>query len=118
MRQNKNGDWNNKRTQQRKIPIGKAVLMVYCGKCTEPDYFGKALQQIRQNQKKESLGITDFMYKEKVLPIDPKGMANNVESIMKSYSEICFDEVYVVFDKDSFKDDNFDNAIIKINELN
>lgn len=117
MKRNKNGNWDNKRRNRNPIPIGKAILMIYCGKCTEPEYFGDALKTIKENKEKASRGITKFIYKEKPLPVDPKSMAESVVSIMKSFG-LPFDEVYVVFDKDSFKDDNFDNAVMMINNLN
>ena len=52
MKRNKNGNWDNKRRNRNLIPIGKAVLMIYCGKCTEPEYFGDALKTIKENKKK------------------------------------------------------------------
>lgn len=117
MLKTKNGDWPKRRKCRPSIPIGKAVLMIYCGKRTEPQYFGDALRNIKINKEIESMGITQFVYKEEILPVDPKGMAEKVLSFVKSH-DLSFDEVYVVFDKDDFKDDNFDNAVAMIDNLN
>lgn len=114
---NKRRDWGRKRKKRIKIPEGKNVFLMYCGKCTEPEYFNFNMSIIKVNKEKASKGITKFNYDYKVVALDPKGMAKRVESCLVD-SKNHIDEFYVVFDKDSFKDDNFDNAIHIVNDLN
>lgn len=116
MKIKKSGNWKKKR-QVKTIPEGKNIYMFYCGKCTEPDYFNSINSIIKINKENESRGITKYNFLEKTIPVDPKQMAKIVIKTINS-SSIHLDEVFVVFDKDSFKDDNFDNAIKMIQDLN
>ena len=113
----RNNDWDYDRKKKKAIPEGKNILLIYCGQCTEPNYFHEALKIIKENFKKKSSNITDFTYEEEVIAKDPKNMAKSVQKVVKGYDKV-FDEVYVVFEKDSFKNDNFDNAIHIVESLN
>ena len=112
----KKNNWESKRRKSLEIPIGLSLLFVYCGECTEPNYFNKTLEIIKDHYEKESKGITRFDYKAKVVAYDPSKMADSIKKIVSKLDN-NFDEVYVVFDKDSFKPDNFDNAINKIEAM-
>lgn len=109
--------WSSKRTKGFSLRVSKNVLMVCCGKKTEPLYFGKALQNISSAFYKKSKGQTTINYKVEVEACDPLNMAKNVATILKN-SVTKYDEVWVVFDKDDFEKDNFDNAIHSIISMN
>ena len=109
--------WSSKRVKGFSIPVSRRVLMLCCGKKTEPLYFGKALQVISNGFYKYSKGQTTIKYDLKTIAYDPLNMAKSVKSVLRLF-EYQFDEVWVVFDKDDFKKDNFDNAIIAIEHMN
>ena len=108
--------WSKKRRKSLNIPIGKTVLFIYCGKCTEPLYFKAALNDIKESMDKAAKGITSFSFYDKVCDIDPLRITTKIPNIVDSFNK-RFDEVYVVFDKDDYPDDNFDMAINKINKM-
>lgn len=114
---NKSDDWSSKRRKNLNIPIGRNILFIYCGRCTEPNYFNAILDDIKKNMEIKSNGITSFDYDFEISAVDPINMAKLTPKIVAKKGG-NFSEVYVVFDKDSFKPDNFDNAIKMINELN
>ena len=76
-----------------KIP---RMLIVCEGSKTEPNYF-------------RSFRVS------KVLDLDVKGLGENTLSLVERAIELkagkAYDQVWCVFDKDSFPNDNFDNAI-------
>ena len=109
--------WSSKRTKGLSIPVSRRMLMLCCGKKTEPLYFGKALEKISSVFFNKSRGQTTIKYNLETVAYDPLNMAKSVESVLKSFGYI-FDEVWVVFDKDDFKKDNFDNAIKSILGMN
>ena len=113
----KNKNWTSKRRKSKNIPIGTHILIVCCGQCTEPNYFSYILTKIKENMQQKSQGITKFKYK--IIPCakDPKKMADKVKHYIES-SEEPYNEVYVVFDKDSYTNDNFDTAIKTVKEYN
>ena len=65
----------------------------------------------------KSQGITSFEYYVEPCPIDPLKMAKEVPFIIEKKA-INPSEVYVVFDKDSFKKDNFNSAIDIVKNMN
>ena len=110
-----NNKWSSKRKRGISIPVGKNILFVYCGKCTKPNYFSAVFNDISNNFFIKSHGQTRIVYNELIDAVDPLNMAKDLKRII---SEAHFDEVFVVFDKDDFLKDNFDNAIESINKLN
>ena len=113
---NKSDKWSGKRRRSLEIPIGKSVLFVYCGECTEPNYFNAILDDIKTNMEVKSSGITKFNYDYEISAVDPSNMAKQTPKLVSNRKkQYC--EVYVVFDKDSFTSPNFDNAIKSINNL-
>lgn len=113
---NKKGNWSSSRRKSLKIPIAESVLFIYCGKCTEPNYFESILSSIKIKFENASQGMTKFEYDGEICEYDPANMAKFVKDIIKDKNK-SFTDVYVVFDKDSFEADNFDNAIKKINAM-
>ena len=109
--------WSSKRTKGFSLHVSKNVLMICCGKKTEPLYFDKVLQKISDAFYKKSKGQTTIGYKIEIEACDPLNMAKSVSTILKN-SGIKYDEVWVTFDKDDFEKDNFDNAIHSIVSMN
>lgn len=93
-------------------------LVVCEGKQTEPNYFTGAIDAINETIKEDK-------YK---LKVEVKGMGMNTLSLVKSVDDIIsniekcknsiipYDKVFVVFDKDSFTKDSFDNAVYMCKE--
>ncbi len=86
-------------------------LIVCEGKKTEPNYFEKAIEEINKK--------IDIKYRLKVKVVG-KGM--NTTSLVKAtdlqieidkhnYNIIPYGKIFVVFDRDSFKAEDFDEAI-------
>lgn len=113
----KNNKWSSKRKSGISIPVGKSVLFIYCGKCTEPSYFSSLFRMISDEFLLKSHGQTKLEYDDVVDAVDPLKMANDIKRIIKAKNK-SYDEVWVVFDKDSFMNDNFDNAIHCIENMN
>ena len=101
-------DWFLKRhstkRQFRVRPLRERYLIVCEGAKTEPNYF-KALRQLLPKN---------------IVEIEIKGIGANTLSLVDiaeavrdkaSNSDYPFDHVWVIFDRDSFPPDNFDNAI-------
>ena len=98
-----------KRTYQKRtvkvedsITLQKRILIVCEGEKTEPKYF----ERFRMNRT--------------IRELDIRGEGMNTLSLVKETERIVekdgsFDEVWCVFDRDSFKPDTYDNAISKIN---
>ena len=109
--------WSSKRTKGFSLPVSRKILMVCCGRKTEPLYFDGALRRISEIFFKKSRGQTSIEYKIETEACDPLNMAKSVAAISKENKE-RYDEVWVVFDKDDFEKDNFDNAIHSILSMN
>ena len=83
-----------------RLPLPR-VLIVCEGAKTEPGYF------------------REFRIHPQVRQLDIRGEGMNTEALVKESEKIDrkdgpFDEVWCVFDRDSFPPDNYDNAIYKI----
>lgn len=109
--------WSSKRGHGISIPVGKNVLFIYCGECTEPQYFSSVFKLIAKIFLEKSHGQTRLDYDDTIDAVDPLNMARDIKSIIESKNKF-YDEVWVVFDKDSFMKDNFDNAIHSIMSMN
>jgi len=100
----------NKKLASR--PIKTNNLIICCGKRTEVNYFEKAAKFIKGH--KESEGIEFFIVSN---PVDPLNMAKNASKIKNDFETKHFKKihhVWVVFDKDDFEEDNFNNAVAKL----
>ncbi|MEM8523715.1 MAG: RloB family protein [Bacteroidota bacterium] len=102
-----------RKDRKRKIEIRKKRLyyLIVCeGEKTEPHYF----QSLKENLPKGVLSLTN---------IDIDGTGKNTLSIIEEAQQLraqyekeylrTIDKVWAVFDKDSFPDKNFNNAIFK-----
>ena len=76
--------WSSKRTKGFSLQVSKNVLMVCCGRKTEPLYFGKALENISNTFFRKSKGQTTIKYKVEIEACDPLNMAKSVAAILKS----------------------------------
>lgn len=109
-------EWNYGERKSREIPIAVNNLVVCCGEETEYNYFTKAGEIIKENY----TSITGVNFDVVVDAVDPLNMAKNVEERFKKSKKRGqqYHQIWVVFDKDDFKKDNFDNAVNRINTLN
>lgn len=91
-------------------------LIVCEGKKTEPNYFQGIKRKI------------EVKYKDKVdvknkVELDIEGTGRNTKDLveyairLRSLSEIPYGHTWVVFDKDSFSDEQFNNAIFMANRM-
>ena len=96
--------------QQGNLQIAPANYLIVCeGKQTEPNYFNGLKQEINQKYgKKVEVHIPS---------IEVKGTGLNTESLIKYTEKVVnqtakiYGQVWVVFDKDDYKDEQFDLAI-------
>ena len=105
--------YNGRRTATR--PIASSHLIISCGQESEINYFEGFEKYIKQQEENR---LVDFYYA--VDPVDPMNMANNVErrTLKAERDNNChIDHVWVLFDKDDFTQENFNNAISKIESV-
>lgn len=100
------------RKQETEILKPNKWLIVCEGKSTEPNYFKGAISEINNN-----------LDPKHQLKVDIKGQGKNTMSLVKTAIElqtivdkynntiIPYGKIFVVFDKDDFEDDQFNNAI-------
>ena len=104
---------NNNITRKDRIKSKRqapANYLIVCeGKKTEPNYFNGLKKEINKRYgKKVDVLIPD---------IEIKGMGKNTEDLIKytqkyvNYSTKIYGQVWVVFDKDDYDDEQFDRAI-------
>ena len=108
---NSSSEWSSSRRERKEILEGKKVFFLYCGKETEPNYFRYYLGKLVDFWNQQSEGLTHFSYDDLSYPKSPKEM---VEEAKRRIDKGDYDEVYVVFDKDDYLDDEFNNAIDQI----
>lgn len=109
----KNQWYSERRTAT--IPIATNHLIISCGEETEINYFEGFHRFIRKQKENR---LIEFYYA--VDAVDPLNMAKNVEARTKKAEKenLCrIDHVWVLFDKDDFTSDNFNNAINKIQNI-
>ena len=113
----KKKDWNCDERKSRNIPVAVNNLIVCCGVRTEYNFFTEVGKIIKANY---DTSITGINFDVETDPIDPLGMAKKVDERFKESMKRRqqYHQVWVVFDKDDFKKDNFDNAVNLINKLN
>ena len=98
------------------IPVRTNNLIICVGKETEKNYFVGAINYFYQNEKARENVSFDVV----VDSVDPLNMAYNAQSIVSKIEKenrIKLNHVWVVFDKDDFPNDNFDNTIMKLNSM-
>ena len=108
----KRKELRQKRNENTRKQKSSKWLIVCEGTKTEPNYFKQAIDEINKT--------IDDKYKFK---IDIKGLGKNTVSLVNSVDDVqkkldvfnvlnvYYDKIFVVFDKDSFGDNNFDKAI-------
>lgn len=109
-------NWLTKR-KTASIPIASNNLIICCGEETEVNYFNGAIKYIKGETKLEN-DLVSFIVD--VDAVDPFNMAKNAEEKVKKIERdqnLIVDYVWILFDKDDFPDENFNNAINKINSL-
>ena len=109
-------NWLTKR-ETASIPIASNNLIICCGEETEVNYFNGAIKYIKGETKLEN-DLVSFIVD--VDAVDPFNMAKNAEEKVKKIERdqnLIVDYVWILFDKDDFPDENFNNAINKINSL-
>ena len=105
--------YNGRRTATR--PIASRHLIISCGQESEINYFEGFEKFIKQQEKNR---LVEFCYA--VDPVDPMNMANKVKkrTLKAERDNNChIDHVWVLFDKDDFTQENFNNAISKIESI-
>lgn len=108
-------DWYKNPRKGRSIPISLNNLIVCCGEKTERQYFTRVGEIIKANYSQ----LTGINFDITVDAVDPLQMT---ESIERQYLDSIkrrspYQHIWVIFDKDDFKKDNFDNAIGRIRSL-
>ncbi len=108
--------WYSGRRTTQSIPISINNLIVCCGKKTEVNYFSAISGYIKNEYPK----ITGVNFDCVADAVDPLQMATKVEDryLLSKNDVKPYNHIWIVFDKDDFGKDNFDNAINKIRKLN
>ncbi len=104
-------EWNIQGRREGSLPIGLNNLIICCGVRTEKNYFNSIAMIIKRNYPKQT-GINFDIEPD---PVDPQKMAKHLSN-RKDLSS--YQHIWVVFDKDDFEKDNFDNAVQIVNEHN
>ncbi len=111
-----NREWKDTRRTGNPKPIATNNLVVCCGECTEINYFNAIADIIKTNYPNPDSINFD------IIPdcVDPLKMAKNIENHYLQSINLGkpYHFIWVVFDKDEFKKDNFDNAVKLIEGLN
>ena len=90
-------------------------LIICEGGKTEPNYF----EGIKKRINSRYLGYVNVIER---IEIDIDGTGRNTQDLVRyaikrrSQSEIPYDHTWVIFDKDDFTDEQFNNAIIQAND--
>ncbi len=106
--------WYGERSSAN-IPIATNNLIVCCGVETGKNYFDGVVRFFKGQEKNRLLRF--FI---EVDAVDPMNMANNVlatATVVERENNLKMDHVWVLFDKDDFPHENFNNAIGKIHSL-
>lgn len=113
----------NKRNRQQRREAHREILpyryLIVCeGEKTEPHYFKGLSKNIEEKFKKENREFVKIIKSSEFKNfINIEGTGCNTESLVnlciqhKKNATIPFGKVWVVFDKDSFSDEQFENAI-------
>ncbi len=104
-------EWNIQGRREGSLPIGLNNLIICCGVRTEKNYFNNIAMIIKMNYPKQ----TGINFDIELDPVDPQKMAKHLSN-RKDLSS--YQHIWVVFDKDDFEKDNFDNAVQIVNERN
>lgn len=104
-------EWNIQERRKGSLPISLNNLIICCGLKTEQNYFDSVAKIIKQNYPQQT-GINFDIESD---PVDPQKMVKHLSS-RKNLSS--YQHVWIVFDKDDFGKDNFDNAVKSVEERN
>ncbi|MDY6392041.1 MAG: RloB family protein [Bacilli bacterium] len=108
---NNSSEWSSSRRERKEILEGKKVFFLYCGEETEPNYFRYYLGKLVDFWNQQSEGLTHFSYDDLSYPKSPKEM---VMQAKRQIEKDQYDEVYVVFDKDDYPINEFNDAVKQI----
>lgn len=108
-------EWYKNQRRSRSIPIALNNLIVCCGEKTETQYFSRVCEIIKTKYPAQT-GINFDIF---VDAVDPLGMTDSIEKkyLTSIKAKHPYQHIWVVFDKDDFKNDNFDNAIGRLRAL-
>lgn len=106
----KSKDVKNNKRKSGFLQVAPANYLIICeGKQTEPNYFNGLKQEINKKYGNK----VDVL----IPNIDVKGTGMNTTSLVKyaqkivNYANKIYGQVWVVFDKDDYNDEQFDSAI-------
>ena len=111
----KKDSWYLESRRTNAIPIATTNLIICCGEETEKNYFRGAVEYFKSFERNS---LPRFFIETD--PVDPLAMAENVSKFVKRIERdksCLLDNVWVVFDKDEFTNENFNRAISKINNI-
>ncbi len=104
-------DWYKKKRNKTKLIAPERHLILCEGTKTEPNYFQEIKQRINNN------------YRERInIEIIPSGkgrlkLLEQAKKIIKNSLQ-DYQHIWLVYDKDDFNEDDFDNTVYKIDDLN
>nr|DAI09311.1 MAG TPA: RloB-like protein [Caudoviricetes sp.] len=95
--------------------IGSNNLIICCGEQTEVNFFEKVCSEIKRKDKTNVNLNFDIIPN----PVTPLQMTQDIEKqcLIAQRNSRPYQDVWVVFDKDDFEKDNFDNAISKLEKM-
>lgn len=108
--------WDTGPRRSAGIPVSLNNLVLCCGEKTEKQYFEAVAEVIKRNYP----AVTGVNFDVRAEVADPLSMAGTAERMSRFSPDSGrpYQHVWVVFDKDDFAADNFDNAVRKIESLN
>lgn len=111
----KQNKWYDAARHSASIPMATSNLIISCGAETEKNYFEGVVNFFKEQENNKLLQFYIV-----VDAVDPMSMANNALNItqkVEKENRCQIDHVWVVFDKDDFPNENFNNAISLISSL-
>lgn len=105
----------SEKRKSKNIAVATNNLILCCGEKTEIKYFKKIGDEIREAYSKE----TGIKFDVKLCALDPLKMVEIADKLCEESIEQqkAYQHIWVVFDKDDFGKDNFDNSISKLKKL-
>jgi len=95
-----------------KRPIKGYDLIICCGEQTEPNYFGEATNWFIKEAKIKKDVAQFFIIRSHIVdPLNMARMAKEIKQDTEQRNGVEIDHVWVVFDKDNFENDAFNNAV-------
>lgn len=109
--QKKSEEWYSKKRNKRKLIAPERHLILCEGTKTEPNYFQEIKNRI-DNKYRGRININIIPTKKGRL-----NLLNQAIEMVKS-SKANYDHIWLVYDKDDFNKDEFDNTVYKIEAMN